>query len=196
MRGVEVADGLLVAGFVACLAEEAEELGEGTRVVAGGGGELEAAGVGFVFFVAAQLAGQQLVGDAVGETGELPEGNLLRARLDADGGHLAAAQLLFDVALAGVDDFVAEHPGELRLVLEVRQQPPGDEDVPAGGGEGVDHLGVEDAEVILHILPRRVLRHRGSDQVHVLHRPRLFVQPEDGHELRARGLADGLFFFG
>ena len=64
---------------------------------------------------------------------------------DAGGGderlaELALGHLLGRVAVDDVADLVAEHAGELGLVLELVEERAGDEDLPAGQGERVDRL--------------------------------------------------------
>jgi hypothetical protein len=60
---------------------------------------------------------------------------------------LRSAVLLRAVARRDVPDLVADHPGQLCLVVDVGENPPGHEDVPAGHGERVDHRTVQDLKV-------------------------------------------------
>ncbi len=45
-----------------------------------------------------------------------------------------------------VRNFVRQHPGQLRLIVEQVEQATRDHDVAAGRGEGVDSVRVDDAE--------------------------------------------------
>ena len=71
----------------------------------------------------------------------------------ARSGQHALALLLLQVLRGDVADLVAEHGGEVRLVLEVRQDAARDVDVAAHGREGVDVVGVDDREVPLELGP-------------------------------------------
>jgi hypothetical protein len=67
-----------------------------------------------------------------------------------------------------VADLVAEHRGEVRLVLEVGQDPARDVDVAAHGREGVHVVGVDDREVPLELRPLADRRELLADPLHVL----------------------------
>ncbi len=87
---------------------------------------------------------------------------------EAEVGELRGAHLLHRVARRDVADLVAEHRGQLGLGVEVGEDAAGDEDRPAGQGEGVDHRVVHHREG-----PRQVglLRCRGqavADARHIL----------------------------
>ena len=63
-----------------------------------------------------------------------------------------------------VADFVAEHASQRGLVAHERQRAAGDEHVAARRREGVDLVGVEDAEVVVEVGTVGLDRHRVADQ--------------------------------
>ena len=48
-----------------------------------------------------------------------------------------------------VPDFMAQYPGKLRFVAEMRHDAAGEIDKAAGEGKGIDHRGIQDFELIV-----------------------------------------------
>ena len=63
-------------------------------------------------------------------------------RVDQPLRQLALGDVRRRMARDHVPDFVAQDPGELRLVLQPVEQSARDEDRSAGEGEGIDGLGI------------------------------------------------------
>ena len=94
--------------------------------------------------LAAAEALQRDVGDLTDERAR--DAVALAARRGRRVDEAGLRQRLDRVVLDDVDQLVAEHAGQLRLVGDQRQAALGDVDVAAGRGEGVDGVGVEHDE--------------------------------------------------
>ena len=85
---------------------------------------------------------------------------------------------LEDVLAGDVADLVCQHARQFRLVLAERQRAPGNEDVAAGSGKGVDVVRIEHGEVIGDVLPFGLRGDRGADHVHVAGQRGVLVKVE------------------
>jgi len=77
-----------------------------------------------------------------------PLDGLVGGQLRPGGEEVGALDLLENVLLGDVGDFMAEHDRQLRLGVEDVEQTLGNEDEAAGAGVGVDGVGVEDGKEI------------------------------------------------
>ena len=93
------------------------------------------------------------------------------------------------VAGGDVANLMAEHAGQFRLVVEVRQQAARDVDVAAGQRESVHRRDVDHREAPGQVGAFRGLRQAHADTLHVLLQPAVRVEAHLGPDLRVRLLA-------
>ena len=93
-----------------------------------------------------------------------------------------------------VANLVAQHAGERGLVLDEAERAPGDEDVTTGGGERVDLVGIEDAEVVADVRPLGLRGDRVADQRNVAGQRLVAQQLVTRAERRRDGAAELDFF--
>ncbi len=140
VRGEQAA---LLAGVLVAIGQPLQERAQPVRLIAGLGGEAEAVLIGLQL-LAAPEALQRDVGDLTDERAR--DAVALAARRGRRVDEAGLRQRLDGVVLDDVDQLVAEHAGQLRLVGDQRQAALRDVDVAAGRGEGVDGVGVEHDE--------------------------------------------------
>ncbi len=140
-------------------AQHGEHLGHLLGVVVETGHVAEAELVGLALVVPAELEEEQLEARAsqVHEGGHL--GSEDRPHAEAHLGELGPAHLVHRVPGRHVADLVAEDGRELRLGVEVGQDPPGHVDEAAGKGERVHHRVVHHGERPRKAGPLRDLGH-------------------------------------
>ena len=80
--------------------------------------------------------------------------------------HLRFAQLLGRVPCRDVADLVPHDAGQFRLAVEGGQDPPREEEIAPGGGEGVHDRGIEDLDAVVEL---RAVGELSQPAAHVVH---------------------------
>ena len=147
-----------------------------TGIIAGRGEVADAQIVRLIFLAAREFEGQKL---AAGADPLLQHAAQRRIAQQGAGQHLqqraadrvALRRLLAPLAMLGGDmaDFMAQHAGQLRLVIHQRHQLARDIDIAAGDGEGVVDGRIEqgDGEITLRIGEAGLDRDAASDRFHI-----------------------------
>src|SRR5262245_19629644 len=118
---------------------------------------------------------------------------------DAEDGQPEAGLRLTGVLLrrmtrGDMPDFVAEHTGQLRLVLQIWKDAPGDVDEPARQRKRVDCRRVDDGKRPFQVRPMRLLGQALTDLLHVALQLRIVILPHLAANLDVLLLTDGELF--
>ncbi len=89
-----------------------------------------------------------------------------------------------------VRDFVAEHAGKLRFVLDQAEQAAGHMNDAAGRRERVHTVGVEDDELPVQVRTRAALRQHLADERHILRDVLVLIDAEVLAQFRAHVFAE------